>query len=280
MNTDICILMATYNSENYLEDQIDSIINQTYDNWRLIIRDDLSKDRTINIIKKYVVAYPEKIFLLNNKGLSLGAYMSFYELLVNVDSNYYMFADHDDVWLPEKIEMSMKKMLMLEEKYMGKPIVVHTDMKVVDQSLNIISDSFWDYSKLLPNHVSFEELVLCNSVNGCTMLFNKKAKDVSVNNVRYTTMHDRLIAQSVAANDGLIIPITAPMVLYRQHDDNVVGAHKSDWYYYLKKLFNIVKVIRNNNENWKNANLIRKYPLYRYLMIKFCVYYYKYYRSC
>lgn len=267
--------MATYNSEKYLEAQIDSIINQTYDNWKLIIRDDLSKDSTIDILNRYVAVYPEKISLLNNKGLSLGAYKNFYELLINVDSNYYMFADHDDVWLPEKIEISMNEMKKIENIFKGKPIVVHTDMKVVDQSLNIISDSFWHYSKLLPNHVSFEELVLCNSVNGCTMLFNKRAKDVSVNNVGYSTMHDRMIAQSVAANDGMILSISAPTVLYRQHSDNVVGAQQMGILFYLRKLFGLGHVIKNNIENFKNANKIHRYSITCYIFTKIKILYYK-----
>lgn len=269
----IAILLATYNSEHYIREQLDSLFSQTYKDWRIVVRDDCSTDNTLNIIKEYLISYPDKISIIDNEGKKLYAYRNFFELLSKTESDYYMFCDHDDVWLPNKIELSMNRMEEVEKK--GVPVIVHTDMKVVDQNLNIIHHSFWKYSKLLPEHTSFKELVLCNSANGCTMLFNQKAKDVSLSNVNYAKMHDILLNQSVAANDGIISAIYTPTVLYRQHIDNVVGAHKVGLVSHLRKLKNLKSVIIDNYDNWKLSRNILNYSFINYLWTKTKVTFYK-----
>ncbi len=262
----VTILLATYNSEKYIKEQIESIISQTYKDWEIVIRDDISKDNTPRIIELYIKNYPNKISILDNKGESKRAYLNFVELMKNTDSEYYMFCDHDDVWLPNKIEISMNRMKEVEKP--DTPVIVHTDMKVVDEKLNIIHPSFWKFSNLLPEHTSFVEMVLCNSANGCTMLFNNKAKEVSLQNVAYAKMHDILLNQSVSANGGIISPIYEPTVLYRQHSDNVVGAQKRSPKFYLNKMVNIKALLKDNWYTWKQACHIKKIPFYMYMCTK------------
>lgn len=269
----ISILLATYNSEKYIREQINSILAQTYQDWRLVVRDDLSMDSTEEVIKGYISRYQDKISILDNHGESKRAYLNFVELLKNVESEYYMFCDHDDVWLPNKIEISMQRMNEVEMP--NVPVIVHTDMKVVDQDLNIIHDSFWAYSRLLPERTSFKEMVLCNSSNGCTMLFNHKAKEVALPNIAYATMHDMLVNQSVAANGGIISAIYEPTVLYRQHIDNVVGASKRDLKYQLRKLKSIGKVIKENYDDWKRSSNIKPYSFSSYMWTKIKVMWWK-----
>ena len=255
----IAILLATYNSGPYIKEQIDSILAQTYKEWKLVVRDDLSTDNTVEIIKEYIGRYPDKISILDNHGESKRAYLNFVELLKNVESEYYMFCDHDDVWLPNKIELSIQRMKEVEK--LDTPVVVHTDMKVVDQDLNVINDSFWRYSRLLPDHVTFKELALCSSVNGCTMLFNYKAREVALPHVAHATMHDMLVAQSTAANQGVVSAVKVPTVLYRQHVDNVVGAHERN---------------KSNIRDWKLSSGISYYSFLSYLITKVRVSYYRY----
>lgn len=264
----ISILLATYNSELFIKEQIDSIINQTCQDWVLYVRDDCSKDSTPAILKDYEKKYPGKVIVLDNKGKSLRAYLNFVELLKNVDSQYYMFCDHDDIWSDTKIECCLKKMMELEASHSNKPIIIHTDMYVVDKDMNVIAGSFWKYSKFLPDHVSFAELVLCNSVNGCTMLFNDLAKQVSLENIPYARMHDMLVAQSVAAHQGLIIGIPEKTVYYRQHSCNVVGAKEIGVSTYLNKLYKISEVYKDNVATYTMANRIASLPLYKYLYTK------------
>lgn len=262
----LTILLATYNSEKYIREQIDSLIGQTYKDWRLLVRDDLSSDGTTDILKEYVSRYPDKIFILGNGGISKRAYLNFVELLKNAESEYYAFCDHDDVWLPDKLEICMQRMKEVEKP--GLPVIVHTDMKVVDQNLKIIDDSFWGYSHLLPECTSFVEMVLCNSANGCTMLFNQEAKRISLPNVGFATMHDMLLNQSVAAAGGVISAIEEPTVLYRQHIDNVVGARKRDFRYQLKKIANLGVVLKQNYCDWERSRHIKSYSILTYFWTK------------
>ena len=269
----LTILLATYNSSHYIRELLDSILAQTYKDWTLVIRDDVSSDNTVEIVNEYIAQYPGKFSLLDNHGESKRAYLNFVELMKNVESDYYMFCDHDDVWLPDKIELSIKKMNEVEKD--GVPAIVHTDMKVVNQNLQVIHDSFWVYSRLLPEHNSFVEMVLCNSANGCTMLFNHKAKEVSLPNVEFAKMHDMLLNQSVAANGGVISPIYEATVLYRQHIDNVVGAKQRNFIYELKRFLNIPMFIKDNYDNWNCSRKIKKYSFAEYIWTKVKIMYYK-----
>lgn len=270
----VTILLATYNSAPYLREQIESILKQSFQDWKLVVRDDLSKDNTVEILEEYTHQYPNKITLLENRGESKRAYLNFVELLKNVESDYYMFCDHDDVWLPDKIELSMNRMKKVEKP--GVPVIVHTDMKVVDRNLRTINESFWRYSRLLPDHVTFKELALCSSVNGCTMLFNQKARDVALPHVSHATMHDMLVAQSTAANGGIITAVKVPTVLYRQHIDNVVGAHERNKSFYRQKVKFLGRTIKNNIRDWKLSGGIMHYSFLSYLATKIKVSYYRY----
>ena len=106
MEEKVDVLLATYNGEKYLKEQIDSILNQTYQNINLIISDDNSNDSTRKILEEYKkIDNRIKIYLQDK---NLGYIKNFEFLLTKVESNYYMLSDQDDVWLPEKIEKSMK----------------------------------------------------------------------------------------------------------------------------------------------------------------------------
>lgn len=271
----ISVLLATYNSSLYLRAQLDSLFSQTNQDFKLFVRDDNSTDCTLEILKEYQKRYLGRVYIIDNQGRSLRAYNNFVELLSKVNSDYYMFCDHDDIWLPNKIQISLNRMLELESKNPNTPIVVHTDMKVVDQNLNVICDSFWKYSNLLPDHTKFEEMVLCNSANGCAMMFNDKAKTVALPNVSFATMHDMLVNQSVAASNGIISAIKIPAVLYRQHIDNVVGAKKRDLKYYIHKLKNIRILFKDNVLCYKKANRIRPISIMSFLFTKLKIFIFK-----
>lgn len=257
-STDIAILLATYNSEKYLREQIDSIFAQTFQNWTIYIHDDGSRDSTIDIYNEYHALYPDKIILIEENKLRLGAYKSFMLLLQAVDSAYYMFCDHDDVWLEDKIQKSYSLMMQKTDCNINMPIVIHTDMYVTDSEMNIISDSFWKTMKLIPNSVSYLDLVLCNSVNGCTMLFNQLAKEVSMKNINFCTMHDMLVARSVAAVDGIISHVNIPLVMYRQHENNVVGAYKIGYSYYWDRIKKPFSILKGMHDTWRVSNNIKK----------------------
>ena len=139
----IDILMATYNGERYISEQIESILNQTYKNWKLYIRDDGSKDNTISIIRDFEKQYPNKIILVKDKKNGLGAKCNFAELMKYSKQEYCMFSDQDDIWIDNKIEKTLEKMKQAEKKYSKKTKnFEHTELKVIDVELKDINDSY------------------------------------------------------------------------------------------------------------------------------------------
>ena len=124
----VAILMATYNGSKYLPHQIDSILKQHYTNWTLYVQDDLSTDNTPEILAAYAKR-DARIKVVDNQE-KLGAKRNFMTLMEKVEADYYMFSDQDDEWLPEKILVTMKKMMEEENEAPEKPVIVHTDLLV------------------------------------------------------------------------------------------------------------------------------------------------------
>lgn len=222
------ILMSTYNGERYLRQQIDSILGQTDRDWRLMVRDDGSTDGTQAILNDYAQAHPERIRVMESREHNLGAKRSFEELLTHAEkSDYYMFADQDDVWLPEKIAVTKRKMQELEQRHgLAKPIVVHTDLRVVDENLQEMHPSFWRFSNIRPEilDTNIHYLCICNAVTGCAMMLNEAARELALPFYEQAYMHDQWIAAVVMAKGGVVCPIVEATMLYRQHRKNVVGA--------------------------------------------------------
>ncbi|MDC4203430.1 MAG: glycosyltransferase family 2 protein [Candidatus Manganitrophus sp.] len=226
--------MATYNGEKFIEAQIDSLLNQTYQNWHLMVRDDGSIDQTVYILKTYKKQFPDKISILESKE-HLGACLNFGELLKHSTADYVMFCDQDDIWLPEKIKVSFNGILHLEDKYgKEKPLLLFTDLTVVDKDLTVMAKSFWGYEKINPDNTTVNRLLVQNVVTGCTSIINKKLKSLSVPVPPEAIIHDWWIAL-VASVFGHTDYNSVPMVLYRQHGQNDVGARKRGLREALKK---------------------------------------------
>ncbi|TJZ60105.1 glycosyltransferase family 2 protein [Sphingobacterium olei] len=243
----LSILLTTYNSSRYLEQQLDSLIAQTFFEWNLYIRDDCSTDETLNIINTFC-ARDSRILSIPSNGTSLGAAKGFMYLLNKVESDYFMFCDHDDVWLTDKIEKTLAKMKSLESSHDG-PIVVHTDLFVVNHNLEIVSDSYWRTVGLKPAIITKGDIIqVFNCVTGCTMMINKAAKLVSLPYNERAPMHDWWIAIQTIRRGGIIRQVNESLILYRQHDSNAVGAKEVNTGYYLKKIRNIKNTIQGNLE--------------------------------
>lgn len=134
----VTILMSTYNGENFLAEQIESIQQQTYTDWTLLIRDDGSKDKTREIIKRFALEDDRITFINPDQTENLGVIKSFFTLLKYQESDYYLFSDQDDIWLPEKLSLQLEK----ASRYSSdKPLLVYTDLKVVNQDLEVIHES-------------------------------------------------------------------------------------------------------------------------------------------
>lgn len=242
----ISICMATYNGEQFLRQQLESILAQSNQDWQLLIRDDGSDDNTIRIVKNYAEQMPDKISLITDNGSRLGASLNFGRLLKHADTQYIMFSDQDDVWLPNKIEVTLNAMKATEQIYPDRPILIHTDLQVMDSDLNTIADSLWSYQKLFPEiSDDLNRIMAQNVVTGCTMMINRKARAVSIPVPTEATMYDWWVALNVCKH-GKIIYLSIPSILYRQHSKNRLGAQKArkiNVINFLKKLCHLKKLL-------------------------------------
>ncbi|MFC5469669.1 glycosyltransferase family 2 protein [Cohnella suwonensis] len=239
MIRNVAVLLSTFNGELYLEQFFNSLLDQSYQQFIVLIRDDGSVDETTNIINKFV-SENDNFYLIegsNNKGSKL----SFGTLLEYCNQNfheveYFMFADQDDVWLPDKVKWTFEKMIFFEEKEGDLPILIHTDLLVTDPELNIISKSFWAYQNLDPRFTEINRLLVQNVVTGCTMMINKRLASLSLPIPSTSIMHDWWISL-VASLFGKIGYLNTPTILYRQHFSNHVGATHYTLKNILRKFF-------------------------------------------
>ena len=223
----IHIFLSTYNGEKYLSEQFESIIGQSYRDWRLYVRDDGSSDGTCEILNRYAQR-DERITLVADER-HLGAKDSFMWMLEEYgEADYFAFADQDDIWDANKLEVSMEAMQEAEHRYPDSPIVVHTDLRVVDEELGVIDSSFWHYSNIRPDLLdkNIHYMAICTSVTGCTMIFNRAARACALPMETNAFMHDWWITQRTMLSGGHIIPVYRASVAYRQHGANVLGARE------------------------------------------------------
>ncbi len=259
------ILLSTYNGERYLGALLDSILAQTYQDWNLLIRDDGSSDCTMSVIQDYI-SKDSRITLLPSKE-NVGVISSFELLLKSSSAPYLLFCDQDDVWLPKKVDILYSCMLDEERNFPGKPLLVHSDLLVVDADLNIISNSFWEYSNINIAQHDFNFLGVKNYVTGCAMMINRLAVNCSLPFLPETRMHDAWIALKVLKNGGEIRSLSQPTIMYRQHANNVVGAIEQK-NVFKEKIVQIQSVVQENRLQWRMLKQIGYGSVFKYLFYK------------
>jgi glycosyltransferase involved in cell wall biosynthesis len=246
---EVDILMATYNGEKYLDAQIQSILKQTYQHFRILICDDHSKDGTKSLIEKYLKDHPNKIFKIDTP-VNLGAKGNFSFLMEHVSANYIMFSDQDDLWIEDKIAKTLNQMKILEKLHgQNLPLLVHSDLKVVDKDCNLIDSSFWKYSNLkVYSYHKTNRFLIQNVVTGCTMMMNRNLCELAHPVPQESFMHDWWIAL-VASTFGKIGLVNEPTILYRQHGSNTLGAKKFATWNFLRDGF---KRFWKNDKNFQD----------------------------
>ena len=254
----ITVLLAVYNGEKYLKAQIDSLLNQTVKDIKIIIRDDGSTDNSPFIINEYCEKYSQIVSKLSGKATG-SAKCNFAELLYNCDDDYIMFCDQDDVWLPQKIEKTLDAMKSAEGENREIPVLVHSDLKVVDQDLNVISNSFFEFQRLNQDSITLPKLLVQNYVTGCTVMINRALAQICGEVPKECIMHDWWLAL-VAQLFGKIICLKQPTMLYRQHSDNQVGAKASYGIALIKRKLKTINQVKNNyNATYLQADLLLKH---------------------
>lgn len=210
----IAVLMSTYNGQKYIRNQIESILNQNGVDVDLYIRDDGSSDNTLNIIKEY-----KNIILYQGKNIGVGN--SFMNLLYCVPQqyDYYAFSDQDDIWMTDKLIIAINK---IKDNYNGGSVLYCSNQILVDKDLKKIGMRY----DIAPD-ISCEQIFSVNKVSGCTMVWNKTLQKLLCNkkpscDLLKCRIHDVWVA-IVASISGKIIYDSNGYILYRQHENNVVG---------------------------------------------------------
>ncbi|MBQ7154069.1 MAG: glycosyltransferase family 2 protein [Synergistaceae bacterium] len=220
---EVDILMAAYNGEKYIAEQIESILAQTFQDFRLLIRDDGSTDNTPAIIEKYAAKYPGKIEVVHDDVDCHSAVKNFFQLLTYARADYVMFSDQDDVWLPYKVQISLDYMKEAERKNPGEPVLVFTGLHVVDAKLKSM-DRFMALGLMRARYTTVE-LLLANCVSGCTEMANRKLYEALGSYSPQIMIHDYWMALYAYAC-GVICNVPMALILYRQHSNNLIGAGK------------------------------------------------------
>lgn len=228
----VAILLPTWNGEKYLHEQVDSLLAQDYPDFIIVSRDDGSRDNSPAIIADYAARFPQRFHIVPADGRNLGASGSFAFLMayalqekaaLGLMSAWVMPSDQDDVWHADKLGKSMARMQALEAQFPGLPLLVHGDLEVVDEARRQIAPSFVRYQGLKPLRNSFGRLLVSNTVTGCTALCNEALLRRALPIPATAVMHDWWLAL-VAAAFGKLDFIDEPLLQYRQHGANTIGA--------------------------------------------------------
>ena len=260
MEQTIDILLATYNGEDYIKEQLDSIINQTYTNIQILINDDCSTDTTKEILQEYEQKDSRIKVKYNSK--NIGYKKNFEELLKRVEHQYFMLSDQDDYWLPEKVEKSLKKI----EKENAD--LVFTDLQVVNENLKEITPSlvkYMNFKKNIKKYNDYRLVFLRNCVTGCTIISKKELiqKYIPIPQ-EYPMVHDWWIAL-IISQQGKLSFLDEPTIKYRQHGDNQLGIYGmknyiQDFDEYREKYINLkiaqFKIYIENEQAFEKKELI------------------------
>lgn len=238
MEDKVCILLATYNGEKYLKEQLKSILNQTYKNFVVLISDDASQDDTVNIIQKYAKEFPDKIYYLGNEKKG-GAVENFSFLLKNsVKADYYMFSDQDDIWCEDKVIKSINRIKLM--KMNGKSnCLAYCDAQLVDENEQVIAKSFLKNSKFKMRKENRKTILVSSFAPGAAMIFDAELYDL-VKDIPYEAhIHDWWVLLN-AVYFGNVEFIDEQLYKYRQHNNNVYGAGL------IRNKNGIINFIKNN----------------------------------
>lgn len=220
------ILLAVYNGERYLAPFLDSLLAQSHGDFRLVVSNNMSSDGTEAILDGYRGRLSDRLLVLPPPRELLSAEANFARVTEAGDAPYIMYADGDDVWHADKIEKTLRVMRAAEGQYGATaPLLVHSDLKVVDEYLRPLHDSFWRYQFINPRRAALHQLLLQNCVTGCTAMLNRQLFELGRPIPSEAYVHDHWYAL-VASAFGHIVPIPDALIEYRQHERNVTGAKK------------------------------------------------------
>lgn len=259
----ISVCVATYNGEKYIKEQLLSILGQLSMNDEVIVSDDGSSDKTLDIIRNL---NDSRVKIYDN--VRHGIIGNFENAISKAGGDYLFLSDQDDVWLDCKVPETLALLQHLEKENTEIPVLVFSDVTITDSNLKIIHKSTFCENKYKPSEfTSMNILSVANNIMGCTIAFNKKALQYILPIDNDAVMHDWWIAL-VISKYGITAPLDKPTILYRQHNNNEVGSSlmKS------RGFFDRIKTFRNdvdfNRRIFKMVNKVEHISVFTFIYRK------------
>ncbi|MDP2081568.1 MAG: glycosyltransferase family 2 protein [Pseudotabrizicola sp.] len=241
----VSVLLALYQGERFLQQQLDSIAAQTDVSWDLVVSDDGSVDCGPQIIRNFANAFPGRVALQTGPGQ--GAVANFCALLTSVETQGYVaLADQDDVWFSNKLARAVTTLATVPAQ---TPALYCSRVEICDAQLKPAG-----MSRRPKRPASFRHALVQNLVQGNTIVMNQTAKHLMQSALRTSgqiVMHDWFIYQIVSGAGGRVIYDKDPTLRYRQHDSNVVGANEG----MRARLASIKRMLQGQQSTWSRQNI-------------------------
>lgn len=239
----VLILLSTYNGEKYIKEQLESLYDQRGVSIHILVRDDGSEDKTINVLQQYQQQYGKMTIIVEN---NVGCKRSFYKLLklaseLDVVFDYYAFCDQDDVWYKDKLLVAVERLDNVNCEYK----LYHGAAQCVDANLNPLN------ILSIGKEPSLSSALISSHSLGCSQVFNRAllSKAVLIHNAiipshsnsEYLPQHDSWLYLTAKSLDGFIYYDLVPKIYYRQHANNVVGSGTNNGF-----LFNFISRLKRH----------------------------------
>ena len=242
------ILLSTYNGANYLEELLESVLAQSYNQWCLVIRDDGSTDKTVEILHRYRSDYPDRVKLITDDQMRLGAKDSFARLLSLSQAELVFLCDQDDVWHHDKMKIMIDRYSHILHDLKANhntPILICSDLVIVDSAKNLLYRSFREKEKIFLEFTSDLYMTFfANFSPGCAMMLNRQLACISSTIPSEAVMHDWWISLSAILH-GKVEIVPEKLVNYRIHQQNTIGIREDSS---ANPLFKLIKIISSKTK--------------------------------
>lgn len=215
--------MATRNGSRFIREQLDSLFGQSFQSFRLMVRDDGSTDSTLAILDEYQARYPDRITVHRNQERQ-GPRGTFSLLSEDSSAPYVALCDQDDIWRRDKLELSIAALKAIEARHgEHRPALVFSDLALIGDDGRLVARSLWKQARVNPARATLGAMLAQNLVTGCTILANRALIAMAGPIPEEAAMHDSWLGL-IAVSFGILHPLYETTVQYRQHEGNVVGA--------------------------------------------------------